>query len=190
MTVDNKKIAQHILKAVNGEPKVIRYKDNDDKSVIDIFIGEDRPFDGVTTYSTIGLSKYDISTKTGNGKDLRVEFIGASASVNDKFANIVSSCAFNIINNGASCHPGTVYSNVVSEYYSNPELKHIMCTTPFLWEKLTSIEFDNEYVTWLMLVPISDAEFEFLKRKGSEDLEALFEQEDIDIFDLGRSSVV
>lgn len=46
------------------------------------------------------------------------------------------------------------------------------------------------YVTWLMMVPISNKEFDFLKMNGAEELEILFEKNDINLFDLNRKSVV
>ncbi|GAB2024486.1 suppressor of fused domain protein [Lactovum odontotermitis] len=185
-----KKIAQYTLNAIGGNPKVLKYKDANESSEIDIFIGVDRPFEGVSTYSTIGLSNFDIGMKTKEGKQLRVEFVGSSASVNDLFGNIVSSCAFNIINSQYSVKPGTVFPNVISEYYDSPTMKHILFSAPFLWENLKSLETSTAHITWLMTIPISDEEFEFLKVNGSEKLEELFEEKDIDIFDLTRESVV
>jgi len=40
------------------------------------------------------------------------------------------------------------------------------------------------------MVPISDAELEFLEKNGSEALENKFIEQQIDIYDLGRNSVI
>lgn len=69
-------------------------------------------------------------------------------------------------------------------------MKHILLTTPFLWENLINIETDQKVVTWLSLVPISEAELEYLDDNGSDALESLFEENSIDIFDIYRESVL
>jgi len=188
--IDNKRIARTILENIGGNPKVIEFWDTRRESMIDIFIGADRPYDGITSYSTIGLSSYPIDIVTTGNRKLRIEFIGACDSSSDLFANIIGSCAFNIINDKYSCDPGTVYPCVVSEYYPDTEMRHIYFTAPFLWEDIHNLEFDDIIVTWLMAVPISDNEFGFLKSYGSGQLEALFEEKGIDIFDINRKSVL
>lgn len=189
MTNDIKIIAQKVLKAIGGTPKVIEYLDRDETSKIPIFIGENRPYQEIVSYATIGLSDYSIGLKIDN-KELRVEFIGACETYYDEFVNIVSTCAFNIINDHYSCEPGTVYPNVVSMYYPNLEMKHIFFTTPFLWEGLEGIETADNYISWLMMIPISDKEFDYLRKNGSDKLEDLFEENQIDIFDLSRKSII
>jgi len=186
--MDNKKIAHKLLEVVGGTPKVVEYVNEDSK--IDIYIGENRPYEGVTSYGTIGLSNYDIGLEVPNKKALRVEFIGACGNYYKEFANIISSCAFNIVTGQYSCNPGVVYPDIINQYYEESEMKHIMFAAPFLWDNLSTIEFDTTVVTWLMPIPISDSEFEFVKEHGSEALEELFEEHDIDVFDLERKSVV
>lgn len=188
--MDNKQlIAKKSLEIIGGKPKVIEYHDEKKQSLIDIFIGHNKPYKGIDTYSTIGLSNYNINLEY-NEKKLGVEFIGACDSKYEKFGNIVSSCAFNIINSGFSCKLGVVYPNVVKEYYDDYTMEHILFVSPFLWDKLDSIETPSNYILWLMLVPISNNEYEFLKANSLEQLENLFEQNDINIFDLNRKSTV
>ncbi len=69
-------------------------------------------------------------------------------------------------------------------------MKHILFTEPFLWADLTGLETEDKSIHWLLLVPISDAEFKFLQNNGSEVLEDKFVAEQIDIYDLGRKSVI
>ena len=187
---NNKTIAKKIFKVIGGTPKVIRYHDDDDKSQIDIFIGIDRPQTGVSTYSTIGLSEYSIDLQAKNGRSIRVEFVGACENVADKFPNVIGTCAFNIINDKYSCKPGTVYPNVIKAYYENIEMKHIYFTAPFLWDTLDSIVLDDRIVTWLLAIPISDKEYSYRESYGDDALEKLFEENDIDIFNIKRKSVL
>jgi len=187
---NGKLIARALVGVIGGTPKIVRYYDNNETSNIDMYIGIDRPEAGISTYSTIGLSNHSIGMKTDDGKQLRVEFIGACGSNADQFANIISSCAFNIINSKYSCEPGVVYPCVVKEYYRDIDMEHIFFTTPFLWENLHDMVLDEMVVTWLMAIPISDNEFIYLKENGSEALEDLFEENNIDIFDITRKSLL
>jgi hypothetical protein len=186
---NKKKIFQHLNNAIGLKPKVVTFYDEPNVSKIDIYIGEDRPDFGITTYSTIGLSEHSIGLKMDSDEEIRVEFIGICNSDVIEFPNIIASCAFNIINDQYGCKPGTVYPDVIHEYYDDLEMEHIFFTTPYLWDDLTGLHLGGNYVTWLMAVPISNAEFEFLRSNGSDALEDLLEKSNIDVFDILRKSV-
>lgn len=187
---NNKKIAKKLWDIIGGTPKVVEYWDNDDKSKIDIYIGVDKPYEGVNSYGTIGLSNYDIGLKVAEEKELRVEFISACGSEYEFFGNIIASCGFNIINNQFSCSPGTVYPGVICKYSEEYEMKHVMFVSPFLWDNPSNMELEDKIITWLMPIPISDKELKYLQNYGSDELQSLFEKNDIDIFDMRRESVL
>ncbi|BCZ47329.1 antitoxin YqcF [Clostridium gelidum] len=143
----------------------------------------------VTSYSTIGISGYSISYATEN-IPLRVEIVGSCASSFDCFANILASCAFNIINTKFTCYPGAIFQNVIKFYMPNSSMKHILFMSPFLWENsLKTLNLEDKKVAWLLAVPISEEEFKYANDKGIDVLEELFEEEQIDIFNLNRKSV-
>ena len=190
-TMDNKKrIFKMLHVAIGLAPKVVAYYDADKKSKIDIYIGADRPDFGITTYSTIGLSEHRIGLTNASDEDIRVEFISICNSSVSDFANVLATCAFNILNDNYSCRPGTVYPDILNEYYDGLEMEHIYFTTPFLWDNLESIKTDNKIVVWLMAIPVSSNELDYLKENGADALEDLFEKSNIDVFDIGRKSVV
>ena len=122
-------------------------------------------------------------------KSLRAEIIGSTDSRNDLFPNIISDCAFKVMDGSSTCMPGTVFLNAIDNYYLDSNMKHMLLTIPFLWE-LHDLEFDHEYVTWLFAVPISESEYHFFVENGYQKLEMLFEKKQIDIYDLNRSPVV
>lgn len=190
MSNDNQLVVKKVLHAVGGNSKVLGYGDHSNKINIDIFIGENRPSEGMTTYSTIGLSEYSVGLVLEDQKEVRVELIGACASSTELFADIMSNCAYQIINDPDFCGPGTICRNAISEYYKNIEMKHVLFTTPFLWNSLQSIETPNKYVSWLTLVPVSDRELDIVQAYGSYMLEEMLQQQKIDIFDLNRKSVM
>lgn len=187
---ESKTIAKMASQAFGGERKVYRYWDNDDNSSVDILSAVNRPYEGITSFSTIGLSNHSINYVVEE-KPLRIEIVGACATKTEYFPNVLSTCAFNIINSGYSCAPGTIFRGVINMYYKNSEMEHVMFAPPFLWdESLKRIDFPNKLVVWLLAVPISEKEYLFAKENGTDQLESLFEDEQIDIFDIERGSVL
>lgn len=189
VTKANKIIARTALEVFGGKPSVSKYWDENNVSNVDILSTKDRPYEGVTSYSTIGLSDYSIGYSIDE-KPLRIEIVGASATIFEFFPNIVSTCAFNIINTKFPITHGEIYKEVVKMYYPDSEMEHVLFTSPFLWEKLISLDFIDKKVTWLLTVPISTKELLFVEKEGAEALEDLFEKKDIDIFDIRRNSVL
>lgn len=186
---ENKIIAKSALHAFGDKPSVSKYWDDNNANNIDMLSTVNRPFDGVTSYSTIGLSDYSIEL-TVEEKTFRVEILGASATDYEQFPNILASCAFCIINSKFSVSPGKVFKDIIKMYYPNSEMEHVLFMSPFLWDDLKTLEFPNKKVAWLLAVPISEKEYLFAQEKGTDSLEELFEQEDIDIFDLERESIL
>ena len=184
----NKIIANELLKVVGGKPKVTRYWDSTNKKSIDVFFAKDQPFNGIITCASIGLSDHNIGLKSSD-KKLRVELIGACNDNHPDFPNLLSTAAFEIIDKG-SCNYGTILPRVIELYYPDAIMKHIYLMSPFLWDKLASIELSDLKVAWLLMVPISDGEMKYAMQNGVDELETLFEKEDINIFDLSRKSTI
>ena len=110
MKYDKIKIAQEIARAVGGVPQAYTFRNHDNK--LDLFIGENRPDDYLTTAATIGLSEYTIYRRI-NDKPLRVEIIGAADAELEYFPNIIADCGFNIVRGEYSISPGAVYPNII-----------------------------------------------------------------------------
>jgi hypothetical protein len=189
---ENKMIAKQVLSVFGGKPQVNVYRHDHEKIDVDIIACQDRPCDGVTSFGTIRLSDFAIFQ---NGKEFptRIELIAACASYNSMFPNIMASVAFCIIRSKMFVQPGSVLPNYVKEYYPESPLPHVLLTTPLqnLWDgDLKTTDLGSKKVSWLMMVPISEGEFQYLQKNGSDGLESLFEENQIDIFDLDRESVV
>ncbi|WP_246314591.1 suppressor of fused domain protein [Paenibacillus foliorum] len=122
---------------------------------------------------------------------MRVEIVGACKSEFEFFPNVLATCSFNVINTRLSCSPGVIFKDEVKMYYPDLEMKHVMFVAPFLWEdSLTTLDFPSKKVAWLLAIPISHKEYLFSNEQGSEKLETLFENSQINIFDLNRKSVL
>lgn len=186
---ENKMIAKSALLAFGGKPSVSKYWDDTNVSNIDMLSTVNRPYDGVTSFSTIGLSDHSIDYSV-DGKPLRLEIVGACASEFEHFPNILATCAFCVINTKYSISPRKVFRDIVKMYYPSSEMKHVLFVSPFLWEDLKTLDFPDKKVAWLLAVPISENEYLFAQEKGTEALEDLFEQKEIDIFDIERKSIL
>ncbi|MEC1526218.1 suppressor of fused domain protein, partial [Neobacillus niacini] len=174
--------------AFEGNPNVFKYWDDNNKSSVDILCCEEKNFEGILSYSTLGLSDFSIGHEE-NRRPLRVELVGASDF--DCFPNILATCAFNIINSQFECSFGTFFTDVVKMYLPESPMKHILFLSPFLWEdKLKTIDFETKQVAWLMAIPISEKEKNYADKNGLKALEQQFDENQINVFDLERASVI
>ncbi len=172
-----------------GTPQVFRYWDEKKISAVDILSCENAPQKGVTSHATIGLSDHSL-VNNGSGSDLRTEFVAAFGSAFEEAANIVSTAAFCVINSKWKIGPGVIFPDVVSMYRKRSEMKHVLFSSPFLWDKLTTQRLSDKTVAWLMVVPVSENEYRFAESNGSDALEDLFASKQIDIFNLDRPSLL
>jgi hypothetical protein len=187
---ENKQLAKRIATAFGGLPKVGRFWDDGHKSNVDILSCADRPEKGVVSYSTIGLSDWPLYD-AGEEYGVRVEFVGACGSSFAQFENMLATAAFYVINSKKFCYPGAIFENIIPMYRASSPMKHFLFVPPFLWEgKLETLKLNAKQVAWLLVVPISDSEKEYAETSGPDALERLFEEKQIDIFDLDRASVL
>lgn len=187
---EKQRIAKHIHGIVGGTPQFTQYSDKKNESFVSIMSIKDIPWEDVVFYSTVGLSDYSIGLKV-NELSLRTEFIILTYDRQEWAAEILSTCAFNIINSHYGCKPGTIFYDVISLYEKNSKLKHIMFVPPFVWEEsYQGLTLADKVVEWLLAVPISEKEAQYAEKYGSDVLEELFEREQIDYCDLYRKSVL
>ncbi|HEV2068950.1 MAG TPA: suppressor of fused domain protein [Acidimicrobiales bacterium] len=185
-----KVVAKTAAAAFGGRPTVTRFWDDDHHDNIDILSCEDGPEEGVTAYSTVGLSDWPLYY--GDEEyHTRLEMVGACGSNFQGYDNALASAAFNVISSGWFCCPGAIYPDVLALYASSTTMKHFLFVPPFPWEEeLQTLHLDDRTIAWLLALPISDEERTVAESNGSEALENLFEERQIDIFDLERPSVV
>jgi hypothetical protein len=184
-----REVLEHVSPIVGGEPQVRAYYDDTERFKTAVMDVPDRPDRWATTFGTLGLCAHTIHRVSPDGRDVRVEFIGTCGTEWDKvFGPAMSSCAIQIIKNGSSCEPGTVYLNIVGQYDPGLNMKHVLFVPPFSWADIPNLDIGDWLVTWLQVVPISDAELAFRGVHGPEALEDLFEKVSIDVYDLDRPS--
>jgi hypothetical protein len=188
-TEDNKLIARTVAKVFGTKPSVSRYWDDNHKSYVDLLVCCDSPTKNVNSYSTVSLSDYPIGIV--GEMQLGVEIVAACQKTFLELPNALATCAFNIINSGYTCSPGTIFPNVIKMYNQQLTMKHALFVSPFLWEEnFSSLTFKTKKIAWLMMVPISESEFNHAREKSVDDLENIFKVKQINIFDINRKSAI
>jgi hypothetical protein len=178
--------ARELMRTWGKKPAVFRHWDQREQNSVDIASCEDSPVSGVTAVGTLGLSDHDL----GLGK-VRVELVGAFPSTFSFAPNVAASCAFNGFKDGVPIRPDAIHPDILSIYFANTQLPHIMMVDPFLWQNgPKTLDCDGLQIAWLMMVPIAESERRFASYEGAATLTALFEREQIDVFDLERSAIV
>lgn len=148
-----------------------------------------RPRTSVTAYSTVGLSDYPMIDAEGEEYPARLEIAGACATESEPFANVLAAAAFCVIRTKRLIHPGAVLAGYVREYFPTTTVPHLYFTAPFLREDtLKTLDCGTKQASWLLALPISQSELEYLHQNGDDSLESLFESKQIDVFDLDRPS--
>jgi hypothetical protein len=121
----------------------------------------------------------------------RIELCAAAIGTADAFPNILASLAFRIMSSQALYSPGVIAPDAVCGYYPSTRLPHLYLTAPFLWPDLNRVhEFGARKVTWLLALPISEAEAGYRREQGDHALEQLLEKHSADFANLDRPSVI
>lgn len=187
-SLDVRTLATYLRASLSSLPQVHKYWDDYAAQCVRVLSAVDVPVKGVTTFATLGLSDHSTNLSVEE-KPLRVELVCALESAFADAGNIAASCVFDVISRDIAPSPGVVLPNVVKTYKPNGPLKHCLLVSPFLWE-LETQEFSEKTVAWLQIVPISDGELNVALSQGADELERLFECEQIDVFNLDRPAIV
>jgi hypothetical protein len=186
----NKIIAGKVGQAFGRLPKITTMWDADNRASVYVGAVIDSPHNSFTAYSTLNLSDWPLYVD-GRVHETRIEMMGAAPSEIELFENAVSTAAFCIINQKWECYPGAIFPDVLAMYHLSPTMKHILFTEPFLFSSLEEpLQLPDRLVSWLMMVPIADSEYEYAKANGWLALGQLFEDLDIDYLDIRRLPIV
>lgn len=182
-------IARAAIAAFSGTPRVVRYWDDNRRCCVDIVSCADSPWDGATSYATVGVFATPLVFE-GRELDVRTELVGACYSPTDDYAGCLATAAFFVVNSGVFVAPGVILPNDVAMHHASKTKAHMLFVPPLLWdERLKTIDVEKQRVAWLQAVPISQTELEVALRDGVPALEAEFERQQVDVFDIARPSV-
>lgn len=190
---ENKKLSNYITNIVGVNKMIDRYYDENEKNFIDIFTCDDPLYPAIKICGTVGVSDYPNKIEMNDNSfiNIPIELLIGGFTESSELANIISTAGFYITKNGWECQPGSVFMRIIEMYFETSEMKHIMFISPFLWQdKLKPLKLETKTVHWLLCIPISDKELEYKMKNGASSLEDIFQEKDIDIFDINRKSVI
>ncbi|MCX5577238.1 suppressor of fused domain protein [Kaistia terrae] len=180
-------LGKTIRAAFGVETKVFRFGDDDGVVDCAIVSGRNFPVEGVTSYGSVGLSQ---TVQQAGDVEVKVEVVTACASDTPHVDSLLSSCVFDCFKNRTNISYGSLIPDIIDQYGISRTLRHVTFVAPFLWPALDKIEVEGQVIYCLLMVPISDGEKAYLESNGIDALEALFDNAQIDIFDINRASVV
>lgn len=181
---DNQKIAYVVDEAFGGDWVIDEYP----PLSVSVLRCPDKPHDGLTSFSTIGLSDLPLP-----GVEIRpplgVEIVAVSQL--PAFAGVLADAARQMLDNRWPLAPGIVLFHVISARPLAPALPHLLLIEPSLWaDQLNSCILSTKTVAWLLGVPVSDAEADYVKAQGATALKDRFRETHANIFDPRRPSTV
>ena len=184
---DTKLVARYAISTFGTPPNVWRFTCEREGFSLDIGGCMDRPAAGTVSYTTIGLSDYDVLTDSES--PARVELAAACASDRPLFPNILAAAAMLLIRQEKEVKAGDVIRDVVAEFYPRASVSHLYLARPFLWgQRLDLLRGEAKNIAWLMAVPVTGDELLHLETEGDDGLEQLYHQQRVDMFSLGRAT--
>ena len=164
-------------------------QDPESGSAVGITEAENCPAEGLSSWATISASEFVTGYTTSSGKQIRVEFVIAIDGRWEFIGNSLAGCAF-LLGAPNSVGPGTIYRGAVSKQYGATTTPHLMAVTPFCWRDFEPLVTEDAFVTWLQLVPVTEAEANYCLNNGYAALDELFDREQPDLFSIDRVSAV
>lgn len=183
---DNKQVAQTVAAAFGGDWSVKEHATEDESLQLYVLSTPDCPEQGLTSFSTVGLSDYPVpgSLQPPLGSEI------VATSNFPQFGAVLATAGFHVAGSGWTVEPGHVFPNMIDRFFEDVTTPHLLFVNPYLWEGLASRTLSAKTVAWLMALPITEAEKQYRGEHGAEALEDRFEQVDPDFIDLWRESAV
>lgn len=170
-----------------GPSTLGRYNSPTSDLIVDIATWAGHPGSGLTSYATVGMSRFDNRMTIPSG-ELRVELVAAVQDRWELMTDVLCELAFAVGDDGAVVRPGQVFRDV-PHLRTSTATPHLLFWDPFLWE-LPSLPLGATTVAWLMAIPIGEAEAKLVAEHGADALIDEFERLSPDIHNLGRPSAV
>jgi hypothetical protein len=138
--------------------------------------------------ATVGISDIDQSGARRLGQ--YTEIIMDKRDADDRVANVLSTIAFYMLKDGWRVRPGVVFESMVSMYFPDTKLPHVIFIAPFQWPGMGNVPLSQKTVYPLVAIPISEAESRLAASNAGEHLERLWEERSVDVLDWNRSSLI
>ncbi|HSS62789.1 MAG TPA: suppressor of fused domain protein [Candidatus Limnocylindrales bacterium] len=132
-----------------------------------------------------------LGAKPARRRRLRVELAGIAPSSVEQFPNLLATAAFYVLKNRLHVAKGIVFDDLLNKYRLSKTMEHLMWAEPFEWDVLRSVDVgDDMNVHWVLGIPISESERQYLNDYGFWKLEALLVDREVEYWDLNRRPAV
>jgi hypothetical protein len=161
---------------------------SDATRAIDVARFGDVPEHGMVTYGSLGLSNMEWP----DGRP-RIEVLLATTHDVAAAPWIVANAVFHVMDSGFYPAPGTMVRDLVAVINAgdlSQRLPHAYFTVPRRWRLRLPLDEGPPPITLTMVVPVSEAEYQYWKTHGDQALEAAFAGAVMEPADLKRASVV
>ncbi len=143
--------------------------------------------DPAAIYATLNLTD---GKNAETGKPLMFNIWGASTEKDDGFDEIIAALAHEIFAEGIDIEVGDVMQSFLASHRQiTPNLPHVAFGAPEEFEDLNYFFAADDLYFSFQVIPISDAEEEFLRRTSWMFLRELFASQGVVINDLQRASI-
>lgn len=161
-----------------------------DPGGVQLCLFEERPFEGMVTYTTLGLSRHKLAMP--RGREVRQELLLSVAVrfANDDLAKMLDHVAERLLRDHRALLRGEV-AFFGQRIARSSACDSLYVSLPIVFpEGLATCEETQPPTVFAWLVPIHPAEAALVNQHGWSELEVRWERADPDLFDLERSSVV
>lgn len=185
----HQQLAKTLSAEFGAEPRVDRFSSLEGEHSMDILTVKDRLNNEVSYSFTIGLSDATLYYKN-EPVSFALELAAAAyRDVAEFVPNTLAKAALRIAHNRWECQPGTVFKDLGGENAVPNGMRHLYFIRPLLWkDRLEKIQHPEKRTAWLICMPISDAELNYLLQHGATALESIFQKENVDLFNWTRTS--
>lgn len=180
-----KKIVAEFNKFIGSNPtKVCDYHNSNNSKTVTMVTYMNGYKEDVKICTTVGLCEVD----TG---DINYELVATCLDNDTKelCEHILSTTMFELMDK-SECKPEMVIREVMGT--NNPEfdMKHMLLTEPFIFDKTTIFNACDIQINWLLALPISENEYKYSKLHSVSALKELLVKRKADLNDFYRKCVV
>lgn len=193
----HKALAKHLVSTfslIDAKTTTVNaYHDEGETTRTYMLCTPDAPDKGIDSYATLTLCEHTLEREDGSPLGFGVELIGIGEGGDDRVADILATCVFNILNDDWLIAPDMIFPGVVGMYNEEGTMQHALFVDPLsgLWPKeVFSFEYEGEKVVFLQMLPISESEYQYALTHSVDALVDKLLDSELAPHDLDREPVV
>jgi hypothetical protein len=166
------------------------WKDTDAKNHIRVVSFQNQPFEDIVTYATIGLSNVVLAMPSGKGIRQELIFTAYRSFQGAQIASFLSTLGESISQSRKALARGDVIGPSAPIILGSP-LNSIFSAIPMIFqESLAVFHEDVPPTVFVWVIPVHEEEANYIRGAGWEAFEDRLEQNNPELWDLHRTSVI